>query len=305
MSDEWAMRQLSKVDVHVKAARPRSADLFDLTNAMDITIVGIPDSAGQLSDVEKDTRRSDSVAFAAAVPGRSQWVHVIDPWGWQESAFGARRIAELDKAVEVGAVGALLPGDVGQRVTSPDGRTLMHDDDALRPILHELEASKRTLWLGPIDPIESWEAAPLERPDYETVVAARDRMVEREADLRMIGLRLLGHSDDLDRVARRLDRSANLAVALDGTMLDLMTRQPSKVVREFLLHYQDRVLYGSGGPDDVHSGLVAWSSASQITLAYLSRRDPVAVQGSDVEGLGLPAPALRRIFRENALRWVP
>src|SRR5258706_14972935 len=306
MPDEPTTRALSKIDVHVRAARLGSPDLFDLAQSMDLTFIGVPPSGARISDVEKDARRGDSVAFARAVPGHAQWVHAIDPWGWQDSAFGSKRIAELDKAVEIGAVGALLGGEVGQTVTAPDGRTLMHDDDAaLGPLLRQVAAHQKALWLGPIDPPEAWDEAELDRPDYETVVAARDRMLAQQPELRVIGLRLLGHADDLDRVARRLDRHANLVVALDRALVQLMTRHPSQAVREFLLQYQDRVLYASGGPDDHRHGLVAWFYAHEIAFGYLSRRDAVPVQDGEVEGLGLPEPALRRIYRENALRVIP
>jgi hypothetical protein len=38
---------------------------------------------------------------------------------------------------------------------------------------------------------------------------------------------------------------------------------------------------------------------------YFSSADTVEFEGRQVQGLALPAPVLRKIFRENAMRWVP
>src|SRR5438132_10499897 len=103
MADE-PQRRFSKIDVRVRATRPSTPDLFDLLNELDTTVIGIADVPERPSDVEKDARRGDSVAFTKALPTRAQWVHVIDPWGWQESAFVSKRLPELDRALEIGAV---------------------------------------------------------------------------------------------------------------------------------------------------------------------------------------------------------
>src|SRR5205807_4262673 len=137
-----------------------------------------------------------------------------------------------DRALEIGAVGAYLGGEVGQRVRAPDGRYLMPENDlVLGPLLRQLAYVKKTLWLGPVDPLAAWDDAPLERPDFESVVASRDRLLEQQPELRVIGLALLGHADDLDRVARRLDRCPNLAIALDGVLVDLITHHETRAVR--------------------------------------------------------------------------
>jgi hypothetical protein len=78
-----------------------------------------------------------------------------------------------------------------------------------------------------------------------------------------------------------------------------LKRQPAAKVRDFLNRYQDRVLYatdmGIVPGQDAASGMQAWIKQIEADWAYFSKPD----------GLGLAEPVLRKIFHENAVKWVP
>jgi predicted TIM-barrel fold metal-dependent hydrolase len=136
-------------------------------------------------------------------------------------------------------------------------------------------------------------------PSKEAILAARDRIVARYPKLRVVGCHLGSNEEDLKALAARLDRLPNFAVDLAARIRYLVADRDQGSVREFLIRYQDRVTYGTDftlgrGGDDQR----AWAE-----LASGHDRDWQYFSGSDA--LGLPPDVLKKIFRENALRWFP
>ena len=86
-------------------------------------------------------------------------------------------------------------------------------------------------------------------------------------------------------------------------------RQPREKVRDFLIRYQDRVLYGTD------RGIMPGEDAAKVAQkleatyardwAYFATAQTIEDEGRRVAGLALPESVLRRLFRENAVRWVP
>ena len=78
--------------------------------------------------------------------------------------------------------------------------------------------------------------------------------------------------------------------------------------REFLIRYQDRVLYATdfslrdGDPAAAARSLQATHDRD---WQFFSGGDVMEYAGHRTRGLELPADVLRKIFRENALRWLP
>jgi predicted TIM-barrel fold metal-dependent hydrolase len=75
------------------------------------------------------------------------------------------------------------------------------------------------------------------------------------------------------------------------------------------MRYPDRVLYGT----DI--GLIPGEDGAKVARkleeryardwAYFATAQEVEDDGRTVPGLALPEAVLRKLFRENALRWVP
>ena len=87
----------------------------------------------------------------------------------------------------------------------------------------------------------------MKRPDmpgHREQVASRDRMLERHPGLRVVGCHLGSLEYDVREVATRLERFPSFAVDLSGRVCHLQVQQGG-AVREFLVKYQDRILYGT------------------------------------------------------------
>jgi predicted TIM-barrel fold metal-dependent hydrolase len=113
---------------------------------------------------------------------------------------------------------------------------------------------------------------------------------------------------DVDEIAKRFDRYPNFAVDTAARMEYLMI-QPREKVRNFLIKYQDRVLYGTDleflSDESTAEALKEWRETYARDWKFLATDQMLPYRGRKIEGLNLPEPVLRRIYHENAARWIP
>jgi predicted TIM-barrel fold metal-dependent hydrolase len=145
-------------------------------------------------------------------------------------------------------------------------------------------------------------------PSKEAILAARDGIAARYPRLRIVGCHLGSNEEDLKALAARLDRLPNFAVDLAARIRYLAAGDPA-TVREFLIRYQDRVTYGTdftlGPTGDDHQAWTDLASVHDRDWEYLSSRSALIYERKPIRGLSLPPVVVKKIFRENALRWFP
>src|SRR5207248_2889909 len=83
-----------------------------------------------------------------------------------------------------------------------------------------------------------------EWPSKGAILAARDHLLAANPKLRVIGAHLGSMETNVDDIAQRFDLYPNFAVDMAARIPYFML-QPREKVREFLLKYQDRVLYAT------------------------------------------------------------
>ena len=121
------------------------------------------------------------------------------------------------------------------QVTDRAGRLIQIDDPIFDPILRDIQQQGKTLLVHVADPVQRWltfgpdwsysswyTAGATEvqnrvgafggEVSYNEMIRARDRVLARHPDLRVIGCHLGSMEFDVDEVARRLDRFPNFAV---------------------------------------------------------------------------------------------
>src|SRR5262249_51136651 len=144
-------------------------------------------------------------------------------------------------------------------------------------------------------------------PVKDAILTARDRVLDRFPKLRVVGCHLGSDEDELRRLARRLDAYPNFAVDT-AARVRYFARGDRDEAREFLIRYQDRVLYATDFSLREGDPTVAARSLQSIhdrDWEFFSRGDTMMYAGHQTRGLALPDDVLRKIFRENALRWLP
>ena len=278
-------------------------------------------------------------ALHAAHPERIAWATSFTVTNWGQADWAESANATIDDGFAGGAVAVKIWKDVGMVLKDPDGKYVMADDPRLDPVFGALAKQNRTLvahlgeprncWL-PVDQMtvdgdrRYFAAHPEyhgllnpEIPNYEAQIAARDRMLGRHPNLRVVGCHLGSLEYDVDELAKRLDKYPNLAVDLSARIVHLQI-QPRDKVRAFLVKYQDRLLYGtdvqfgrgSGAEGaDPTKALARLAATYESDARWFATDQELALEnvraGFTSRGVALPAPVLRKIYFENARKWYP
>ena len=203
----------------------------------------------------------------------------------------------------------------------------MPDDPALLPIYAAIERADKTLIAHLAEPNGAWLPLDAKNPEltyYSTnpqwhmfgrpgapekgpILTARDRVLARFPKLRAVGCHLGSDEDDLKQLAKRLDAYPNLAVDT-AARVRYFARGDRENVRDFLTRYQDRILYATDfslREGDPEKAATAMQTAHDRDWQFFAGSAKMEYAGRPTQGLGLGEGILRKIFRENARRWLP
>jgi len=204
----------------------------------------------------------------------------------------------------------------------------MADDPAFEPIYQAIAAHHRTVVAHLAEPDSCWQPPNPASPDYEyykehpaeyayahpewpakaAILAARDHLLAENPKLRVVGAHLGSMEADVNEMARRFDRYPNFAVDAAARVPYFML-QPREKVRAFLIKYQDRVLYATDlvvmPQDNTEKALQEWTSTYERDWKFFATDQTVEYKGHNAHGLRLPEPVLRKLYHDNAVRWIP
>jgi predicted TIM-barrel fold metal-dependent hydrolase len=319
---------IPRIDAHVHVA-PAPDSFLEMLERLDIRLVNVTVVDPHAPGFDK-TEPQTSLAIEASrrSRGRIGWIATFDPVGFEDPGFAQSVGYELQQSFEQGAVGVKIYKSIGMDLKFKEGRYLMPDDPVFAPVFQLIERENKTLMAHLAEPRSSWR--PLdpadphynyyknnpdwhmylhpERPSWETIIAARDRMLEAHPKLRVVGCHLGSMEHDVGEIAKRLDRYPNFAVDTAARMVDLML-QPRDKVRDFMIRYQDRVLYGTDLMElewaDPQAVLNRWEATYDRDWRYFATAEEIQLGSRTIQGLALPEAVLRKIFHDNALRWLP
>lgn len=250
-----------------------------------------------------------------ATYGWMDWTDVASP------GFFQRAVERFERLVDHGACGLKIWKDLGTKVRNADGSLLRIDDERLDPLYEKAAELNVPIMYHIADPDAFFLPIDATNERYEELaahpewsyfrsfygkhelLAQRDRVIARHPKTTFVGAHVAEHPEDLSYVSGLLDRNPNLCVDLSARCAEL-GRQPY-TAREFLLKHADRVLFGTD--------LIPEVTMYRLHYRFLETRDEyfeypshASRQGRwNIYGLFLPDDALRKIYRENALRLLP
>jgi predicted TIM-barrel fold metal-dependent hydrolase len=316
-----------RIDTHVHIHRDAPALLAALKDShwRGLDIVVCPASAEEPFDLEGKLRATRQVARDSG--GTLAWASTFDARGFETPDFAERTIARLRRSFDDGTIAVKIWKNVGMAIRSKSGAYLLPDDPALLPVYGAIQEADRTLVAHLAEPDGAWLPLDEKNPELAyysknprwhmfgqpgapakgTILEARDRVLARYPKLRVVGCHLGSDEDDLERLASRLDAYPNFAVDT-AARVRYFARGARDQVRAFLSRYQDRVLYATDfalREGDPAAAARSLQETHDRDWAFFARGDPMEYAGHPTRGLALPDGVLRKIFRENALRWLP
>ena len=311
---------------HVFNTAPEFAALLERLNLRILNICVVDKHDPGFEEVEP--QHAKALEVFRVTHGRAAWCSTFDPQDWERPSFAKGIILKLNKTFDDGAVAVKIYKSIGMELKSKDGKYLMPDNAVFTPILEDIAARHKTLYAHIAEPTSAWQpldpASPdysyykanpdwhmylhPERPSKETIIAARDRMVKAHPRLKVVGCHLGSMERDVNEIATRFDLYPNFAVDTAARIPYLML-QPREKVIAFLTKYQDRVLYATDlewMPNSKSEEAVKhWESEYERDWKFFGTDEMVEYNGHQYRGLALPDSILRKLYRDNAVRWVP
>jgi predicted TIM-barrel fold metal-dependent hydrolase len=314
------------VHVHVFKIDPAFQAMLEQLNLKLLDILVMDDTLPYRKQLQPQV--DDALVLVRSSRGHVVLCTTFDPYKFDTPSFTADAIRQIDQNFAEGAVAVKIWKNIGMEIKDRDGKYIMADDEKFEPVYRDIADHGRTLmthqaepnvaW-GPTDPADpSWSyyqenpqwyvGAKPGFPSKQTILAARDRVLEKNPKLRVVGVHLGSMEKSLDDIAKHLDRYPNFAIDTAGRMEYLML-MPREQLRSFLIKYQDRILYGTDldmlATANVAETLQDWQSTYARDWKFLATGDSVKTEGKQIVGLNLPQPVLEKIFRDNAKRWIP
>lgn len=252
---------------------------------------------------------------------------------WNSTTWAEQTIAGLDSSFSEGALGIKLWKNIGMVYKDSADHFIMIDNPRFDPVIEYIIRQDKTVMGHLGEPKNCW--LPLEKmtvkndieyfknhpeyhmflhpefPSYEDQVNARDRFIERHPDMRFVGAHLGSLEWDTDELAKRLDKFPNMAVDMAARIshLQYQSKANREKVRNFLIKYQDRIIYATD------SGIMPNANPTQAREAmhqtwlqdwkyFATDKTMTAdeVEG-EFQGLKLPRQVIDKIYRQNAIRW--
>ena len=249
-------------------------------------------------------------------PGRFMLFANVDFDGMDEPGWTERAVAQFEQDVANGAVGLKIFKSLGMYVTDADGRVPTNDPriDPIWAKAGELgvpvlihTADPAPFWLPRDSLNERWlelkqrprRMRPAE-PSFEELMGEQFDVFRKHPNTNFISAHMAWMGNDLERLGQLLDTYPNMYVEM-GAVLAEVGRQPF-TAREFLIDYQDRVLFGkdSWAPSEYHVYFRVLETSDQYFDYYRARHAHWKLYG-----VALPDDVLKKIYYKNAIRLIP
>ena len=248
--------------------------------------------------------------------------------GFGEPDFSMKTISRIDECMKAGATGIKIWKNIGMVLKDKDGKYIMVDDPAFDSIFTYLEQNNipvmghlgepKDCWLPENEMSNPGNANYYrnnpeyhmylhpEAPSYEEQIDARDNLLKKHPKLVFIGAHLASLEWSVDEIARRLDEFPNLNIDMAARMYHLQYQSniDREKVRNFMIKYQDRILYATDNEAHDVTGVDPKVMMENLRKGWISQWIYLATDStSGVKGLQLPKEVIDKIYFKNAERF--
>lgn len=254
----------------------------------------------------------------AAYPDRFRFWCCLDYTEMIENGSTDAMIAYLEKCHEMGAVGVGEMGDKGEGdlyARPTEGKGIHLDDPRMKPVLAKCAELKMPISIHIAEPY--WMYLPEDEYNdgfpnaavwhvdttvagckgYNELMTSFENAVRENPNTLFIACHFLNMNQDYPRLGKLLDKYPNLYVDIAARVAE--AAQTPRATREFLIKYQDRVLFGTD------NGMEA-SMYRNIFRVYETADEHFYIHDFNyhwaLSGFYLPDEVLAKIYYKNAER---
>lgn len=322
--------KVSKIDAHVHIS---TTDASILKHSLEENLKLVTINVNSSRDV--NDQRDTAIALIKKFPQTVYYLatFAFDTAIWNGDNWEHKTIAELENNLSGGAVGVKLWKNIGMAERDRTGNFIMVSHERFDPVISFIEqkglpltghlGEPKNCWM-PVDSMtvnndksyfkdhpEYHMFLHPEYPSYQDQIDARDSILVKHPKLKFIGCHLGSEEWNVDELAKALDRFPNMAVDLAARICHLQYQSAKNrdKVRDFLISYQDRILYGTDidySGDRLDSSFYSGIRATRIKDWNYFTGD-MQLKSHDVNatfiGLHLPKRVVDKIFYLNAVKW--
>ncbi|QNF32868.1 amidohydrolase family protein [Adhaeribacter swui] len=329
--DDFA--KIKKVDAHFHIRRDDAA-IVEQAQQDNFQLLNINVNASANDPIEK--QRDLAVKYIRAYPEQVSFATTFPLKNFNEPAWQQQAIAYLKDSFGKGAIGVKTWKNIGMELKDKQGKFVMIDNPKFDPILDYIAQNKITLISHQGEPKNCW--LPVEEmtvegdktyftehpqyhmykhpeyPSYDDQINARDHMLEKHPDLKVVSVHLASLEWNVDEIAKRLDKYPNLAVDMAARISHLQHQAVTdwQKVHDFFIKYQDRLLYGTDiivPPGENATAAEVKKDAHQVWLEdwkfFTTNESLSNSSDKNYKGLQLPREVIDKIYYQNAVKWIP
>ncbi len=321
---------VKKMDTHMHL-HSESTALAELAKKDNFRLIDVSVDVPEYPSVEEQERFS--LHQISAFPQQVNYLTTFTLAHWDSTTWADETITKLESSFGKGALGIKIWKNIGMVYKDSVGNFIMIDNPRFDAVIQYIIDQNKMVMGHLGEPKNCW--LPIEKmtvnndknyftnnpeyhmylhpeyPSYEDQINARDRFLSRHPDMRFVGAHLGSLEYDTDSLAKRLDKFPNMAVDMAARVahLQYQSQKDRKKVRDFIIKYQGRLIYGSdseisnsSNPEEtrkqVHSRWLAdWK--------YFVTDQSMTIDEVDGEfqGLKLPKEVIENIYYNNAVKW--
>jgi len=304
------------IDVHNHQNRRSGAELDQLVKEMDEINMGV---MVQLSGGYGDRLAENVKRQKGKYPDRFVIFANIDFNNIDAPDYSKRAAAQLERDIANGAQGLKIFKNFGMDLKDTRGNRIHTDDPRFDEVFEVCARRNIPVLIHTGEPLglflpmdrynERWlelkthpgRGRPPERyPKWEDLMEEQHRLFARHPNTKFIDAHLGWLGNNLGELAKLLDRLPNVNTEI-GAVIEELGRQP-RFARQFLVKYQDRVLFGKDTYNKAEYG--TYFRTLETADEYFDH-DRKYHGIWKMYGLDLPDEVLKKIYYRNALRLIP
>ena len=285
---------------------------------------------GDSEIIDRDFAATDSIYRRH--PDRFAYFTTFYSTDFEKPGFADEVIARIKSHVEAGAAGVKIWKNLGMVVKDKNGNYIMPDNPVFDPIYSYLEENKIPMMAHIGEPRDCW--LPLEEmvatnnrsyyknnpqyhaylipeiPSYEKQISSRDNIMKKHPLINFIGAHIGSEEWSIEKIAATMDKFPNMKIDLSARILNLQAQSIKEydAVRNFLIKYSDRIMYGSDHAasfrDTVANERNNWMKENWRSDWIYYATDSVFQSSNfncEIKGLHLPKDVIDKIYHDNAI----